>query len=64
MVGPTFVCPDVTIDEICKQAEYISSVDDISLFDIRTDFRFFEIITDVLSQLQTSAFFVSFCVNV
>ena len=53
MVGPSFVCPDVTIDEICKQAEYISSVDDISLFGIRTDLkhRFFNIITDVLSQL-------------
>ena len=53
MVGPSFVCPDVTIDEICKQAEYISSVDDISLFGVRTDLkdRFFNIITDVLSKL-------------
>ena len=39
MVGPSFVCPDVTIDELCKQAEYISSVDDISLFGVRADLK-------------------------
>ena len=25
MVGPEFVCPDITIDELCSQATYIDS---------------------------------------
>ena len=53
MVGPDFVCPDVTIDELCAQAEYIETPDDITLFGIRPEMkdRLFKVITDVLSQL-------------
>ena len=57
MVGSTLVCPDVTIDELCVQAKFISKEDDLDiLFGIRTIFRnkFFNIIMDVASTLPPS----------
>ena len=53
MVGVNFVCPDVTLDELCSQAAYIETVSDISLFGIRPELRvrFFNIISSVLCKL-------------
>ena len=39
MVGVTFVCPDVTIDELCSQATYVETLSDISLFGIKPELR-------------------------
>ena len=51
-VGASFVCPDVTIDELCSQVEYIHTSSDISLFGVRSDLKdiFFKVISSVLSQ--------------
>ena len=38
-IGANFVCPDVTIDELCSQAEYIQSPSDITLFGVRSDLK-------------------------
>lgn len=57
MVGSALVCPDVTIDELCVQAKFISKEDDLNiLFEIRTIFRkkFFNIIMDITSTLPPS----------
>ena len=57
MVGSALVCPDVTIDELCVQAKFISKEDDLNiLFGIRTIFRkkFFNIIMDITSTLPPS----------
>ena len=37
LIGATFVCPDVTIDELCSQAEYIQTCSDITLFGVRSE---------------------------
>ena len=52
-IGANFVCPDVTIDELCSQAEYIKTCSDISLFGVRSDLkdRFFNVISSVLPQM-------------
>ena len=52
MVGPEFVCPDVTIDELCSQATYIDTVSDITIFGIKPELkeRFFNVISSVLSK--------------
>ena len=52
-IGANFVCPDVTIDELCSQAEYIQSSSDITLFGVRSDLkhRFLKIISSVLTQM-------------
>lgn len=49
MIGASFVCPDATIDEICNQAKFTNSVDDIILFGVRSVLkeRFFNVILDV-----------------
>lgn len=39
MVGIEFVCPDATLDELCSQAAYIETVNDISLFGVRPELR-------------------------
>ena len=53
MVGVEFVCPSVTIDELCSQAAYIETVNDISLYGIRSELRvrFFNVICSVLDKL-------------
>lgn len=55
-IGASFVCPDVTINELCSQAEYIESSSDIALFGIRSDLRdrFFNIISSVLTEKVTN----------
>ena len=52
MTGFSFVCPDVTIEELCSQATYIQTPLDMSLFGIKTELRdrFFNIISSVLSE--------------
>ena len=52
MVGPEFVCPDVTIDELCSQATYIDSVHDITIFGVKPELKehFFNVISSVLSK--------------
>lgn len=52
-IGANFVCPDVTIDELCSQAEYIQTCSDITLFGVRSDLkdRFFNVISSVLTQM-------------
>ena len=39
MVGSGFLCLYSTIDEICVQAKFVSSIDDICLFGIRPELR-------------------------
>ena len=41
MTGFSFVCPDVTIEELCSQAMYIQIPLDMSLFGIKTELRDF-----------------------
>ena len=55
MVGPEFVCPDVTIDELCSQATYIDTVKDITIFGIKPELkeRFFNVISSILSKPNT-----------
>ena len=52
-VGASFVCPDVTVDELCSQAEYIETSSDITLFGIRSELkeRFFKVLSSVLPQM-------------
>ena len=52
MLGTDLVCPDVTVDEFCSQAEYIDAPADNTLYGIRTDLkdRLYNVISDVLSQ--------------
>lgn len=52
MTGFSFVCPDVTINELCSQAMYIQTSSDISLFGIKPELRdrFFNITSSVLSK--------------
>ena len=54
MVGASFVCPDSTIEEICAQAKFTGTVDDISLFGVGRQLRnrFFNIITDVCGDIS------------
>lgn len=49
-LGLDSICPDVTIDELCKQSRYISSVNDMQLFGIKPEFksRFFDIVKTVV----------------
>ena len=49
-LGVDSICPDVTIDELCKQSRYISSVNDMQLFGIKPEFknRFFDILKAVV----------------
>lgn len=49
-LGLDSICPDVTIDELCKQSRYISSVNDMQLFGIKPEFknRFFNIVKSVV----------------
>lgn len=56
MTGFSFVCPDVTIDELCSQATYIQTPSDMSLFGIKTELRdrFFNTISSILSEPATS----------
>ena len=53
MIGSTFVCSDVTIEEICAQAKFINTVD-ISLFGVRHQLkdRFFNIISDICGDIS------------
>ena len=52
-IGASLVCPDVTIDEVCSQAEYVETSSDITLFGIRSDLRdrFFNVISSVLTEM-------------
>ena len=56
MVGIGFLCPDSTIDELYKQAKYIDSVEDVSLFGIRSELKekFFKAISDTCSYVFRS----------
>lgn len=56
MVGIGLLCPDSTIDELCKQAKYIDSVEDVSLFGIRSELKekFFKAISDTCSYVFRS----------
>ena len=49
MIGSSFVCPDVAIEEICAQAKFTGTVNDIALFGVRLQLkdRFFNIISDI-----------------
>lgn len=51
-IGASFVCPDVTDDKLCSQAEFIQTCSDITLFGVRSDLkdRFFKVISSVLTQ--------------
>ena len=50
------MCPDVTINELCSQAEYIEMSSDMMLFGIRSDLRdrFLCVISSVLSDVVSS----------
>lgn len=48
IVGIRFLCPDSTIDKICKEAKFIESIEDLSSLRIRPELkeRFFNVISD------------------
>ena len=50
MVGHNFVCPDAVIAELCKQAKYITSVDDLNIFCLRPQLRsrFLKVVMDAV----------------
>ena len=51
IVGIRFLCPDSTINNVCKEAKYIESVEDILLLRVRPELRqqFFNVIADTSS---------------
>ena len=51
MLGRSFVCPDCVIDNICTQARFIKSQDDLSFVQIHPELksRFFNVVRNVLS---------------
>jgi hypothetical protein len=49
MIGSSFLCPDSTVVEVCAQAKFVDTVDDIRLFGVRPELkkRFYNTILDV-----------------
>ena len=49
MIGSSFLCPDSTVAEVCAQAKFVDTIDDIRLFGIRPELKkhFFNSILDV-----------------
>ena len=56
IIGIRFLCPDSTIDNLCKEAKYIESVEDAVLLRVRPELRekFFNVITSTSSCVHTS----------
>ena len=49
MIGSSFFCPDSTIVEVCAQAKFVQTIEDMHVFGIRSELkrRFFNSIVDV-----------------
>ena len=56
LIGIRFLCPDSTIDNLCKEAKYIESVEDAVLLRVRPELRekIFNVITSTSSCVHTS----------
>ena len=56
IVGIQFLCSDSTINNLCKEAKYIESIEDTVLLRVRSELRekFFNIIVDTSSCIHTS----------
>ena len=55
MLGRNFVCPECIIDEICREARFFKSMDDLNITGLRPELKntFFNIICAVLSSAPT-----------
>ena len=55
-LGLDSICPNLTIDELCKQSRYILSITDMQLFGIKPEFknRFFNIIKTAVDSAPAS----------
>ena len=56
IVGIRFLCPDSCINNLCKEAKYIESIEDPILLRVRQELRenFFNVIADTCSCIHTS----------
>ena len=56
MIGICFLCPDSTINDLCKEAKYIGSVEDAILLRVRPEPRdkIFNVIADTSSCVHRS----------
>ena len=46
ILGPSMVCPDTVITDICSSAKYISVLEDMDLFSLRNELKecFFNVV--------------------